>query len=161
MRKGILIGGLSVAALTATSIMAGSTAAQGQAGSLCRRPPALAPLPPEPRPYYDQQQRYEDAWKPFEERYGDIWDNFTCDYEYPGGRFVSFQSRHLPNTLADVGNVIHGSKGTCHILGANGGSRILDRSGKIVWEMKGSIADAYKQEHKALIDSGQMRLEDG
>jgi myo-inositol 2-dehydrogenase/D-chiro-inositol 1-dehydrogenase len=82
-----------------------------------------------------------------------LWDTFGVDYEYPGDRFVSFQSRHLPNTLSDVGNVIHGSKGTCHILGANGGSRILDRSGKVVWEMQGSIADAYKQEHKDLIDS--------
>ena len=82
-----------------------------------------------------------------------LWDTFGVDFEYPGDRFVSFQSRHLPNTLSDVSNVIHGSKGTCHILGANGGTRILDRSGKVMWEMKGSIADAYKQEHKALIDS--------
>jgi hypothetical protein len=52
-----------------------------------------------------------------------------------------------------VGNVIHGSKGTCHIGGANAGSRIVDRSGKVVWEMKGSMADAYQQEHKDLIDS--------
>ncbi|MFN6191834.1 MAG: Gfo/Idh/MocA family protein [Planctomycetia bacterium] len=83
----------------------------------------------------------------------ELWDTFGVDYEYPGDRFVSFQSRHLPNTLSDVSNVIHGSKGTCHILGANGGSRIVDRSGKVVWEMKGSMADAYKQEHKSLIDS--------
>jgi myo-inositol 2-dehydrogenase/D-chiro-inositol 1-dehydrogenase len=83
----------------------------------------------------------------------ELWDTFGVDFEYPGDRFVSFQSRHLPNTLADVSNVIHGSKGTCHILGANAGSRIVDRAGKVVWEMKGSIADAYKQEHKALIDS--------
>ncbi len=82
-----------------------------------------------------------------------LWDTFGVDYEYPGERFVSFQSRHLPNTLSDVGNVIHGSKATCHIEGANGGSRIVDRSGKVVWEMQGSIADAYKQEHKALVDS--------
>jgi predicted dehydrogenase len=84
-----------------------------------------------------------------------LWDTFGIDYEYPGERFVSFQSRHLPNTLSDVGNVIHGSKATCHIEGGNGGSRIVDRAGKVVWEMKGSIADAYKQEHKALIDSIQ------
>jgi myo-inositol 2-dehydrogenase/D-chiro-inositol 1-dehydrogenase len=83
----------------------------------------------------------------------ELWDTFGIDYEYPGGKFVSFQSRHLPNTLSDVGNVIHGSQGTCHIGGANTGSRIVDRSGKLVWEMKGSIADAYKQEHKDLIDS--------
>jgi myo-inositol 2-dehydrogenase / D-chiro-inositol 1-dehydrogenase len=83
----------------------------------------------------------------------ELWDTFGVDYEYPGGKFVSFQSRHLPNTLSDVGNVIHGSKGRCEIDGGNGGSRIIDSSGKVVWEMKGSIADAYKQEHKDLIDS--------
>ena len=82
-----------------------------------------------------------------------LWDTFGIDYESPGERFVSFQSRHLPNTLSDVGNVIHGSRATCHIQGGNGGSRIVDRAGKVVWEMKGSIADAYKQEHKDLIDS--------
>lgn len=47
-----------------------------------------------------------------------------------GGRFVSFQPRHLPNTLSDVGNVIHGSKGTCHIGGGNAGSRIVNRGGR-------------------------------
>jgi hypothetical protein len=83
----------------------------------------------------------------------ELWDTFGVDYEYPGGKFVSFQSRHLPNTLSDVGNVIHGSKGKCEIDGGNGGSRIIDPAGKVVWEMKGSIADAYKQEHKDLIDS--------
>jgi myo-inositol 2-dehydrogenase/D-chiro-inositol 1-dehydrogenase len=83
----------------------------------------------------------------------ELWDTFGIDYEYPGGKFVSFQARHLPNTLSDVGNVIHGSKGACHIAGGNGGSQIVDRSGKVVWEMKGSIADAYRQEHKDLIDS--------
>lgn len=61
--------------------------------------------------------------------------------------------RHLPNTWSEVGNVIHGSQGTCSIGGANAGSRIMDRSWKLVWEMKDSIADAYKQEHKDLIDS--------
>jgi predicted dehydrogenase len=83
----------------------------------------------------------------------ELWDTFGVNFEYPGDRFVSFQSRHLPNTLSDVRNVIHGSQGTCHIGGANAGSRIVDRAGKVVWEMKGSLPDAYKQEHKALIDS--------
>ncbi|MFM8415144.1 MAG: Gfo/Idh/MocA family protein [Planctomycetota bacterium] len=83
----------------------------------------------------------------------ELWDTFGIDLEYPGGKFVSFQSRHLPNTPSDVGNVIHGSQGTCHIAAGNGGSRIVDRDGKTVWEMQGSIADAYQQEHKDLIDS--------
>jgi len=83
----------------------------------------------------------------------ELWDSFSVDYEYPGDRFVSFMSRHLPGTASDVGNTIHGSHGTCHIGAANAGSRIVDRAGKVAWEMKGSIADAYKQEHKDLIDS--------
>jgi len=83
----------------------------------------------------------------------ELWDSFSIDYEYPGDRFVSFMSRHLPGTASDVGNTIHGSHGTCHIGAANAGSRIVDRAGKVAWEMKGSIADAYKQEHKDLIDS--------
>lgn len=83
----------------------------------------------------------------------ELWDTFGIDYEYSGGRFVSFQSRHLPNTLTDVGSVIHGSQGTCHIGSGNTGSRIVDHAGNILWEMQGSIAAAYKQEHKDLIDS--------
>ncbi len=73
-----------------------------------------------------------------------LWDAFGIDFEYPGNRFVSFQSRHLPNTLSEVNNVIHGSKGVCHIGGGNTGSRIVDRAGKVVWEMKGSIADLHR-----------------
>lgn len=87
----------------------------------------------------------------------ELWDSFSIDYEYPGSRFVSFQSRHLPGTASDVGSVIYGSKGACHIGAANAGSRIVDRSGNTVWEMKGSIADAYKQEHKDLIDSIRVK----
>ncbi len=63
----------------------------------------------------------------------ELWDSFSIDYEYPGGRFVSFQSRHLPGAASDVGSVIYGSKGTCHIGAANAGSRIVDRSGNAVW----------------------------
>jgi hypothetical protein len=33
------------------------------------------------------------------------------------------------------------------------GSRIIDRAGKEVWKLEGSIEAAYQQEHKDLIDS--------
>jgi hypothetical protein len=49
--------------------------------------------------------------------------------------------------------VFHGTKGTCQIGAGNVGSRIGDREGREILQMKGSIADAYKQEHKDLIDS--------
>jgi len=83
----------------------------------------------------------------------EMWDSFSIDYEYPGRRFVSFKCRQIPGTAAEVGNVVHGSEGECVIGAANAGSRIIDRGGKTVWEMKGSIADAYRQEHKDLVDS--------
>jgi len=40
-----------------------------------------------------------------------------------------------------------------HSARANGGSRIVDRTGREVWKMGGSIAQAYQQEHKDLVDS--------
>ena len=83
----------------------------------------------------------------------EMWDSVSLDYEYPGNRVLSFMCRQIPNAAVDVGNVIHGTTGNCHIGAANAGSQIFDRSGNKVWEMEGSIADAYKQEHKDLIDS--------
>jgi predicted dehydrogenase len=83
----------------------------------------------------------------------ELWDSFCIDYEYPDERIVSFMSRHIPGAASDVSNVIYGTKGECHIGASNAGSRIVDRAGKEVWKMGGSIADAYKQEHKALVDS--------
>ena len=83
----------------------------------------------------------------------ELWDSFSINYEYPGDRIVSFMCRQIPGAATDVSNVVYGSQGECHIGAANAGSRIFDRAGKEVWEMKGSIADAYKQEHKDLVDS--------
>ena len=83
----------------------------------------------------------------------ELWDSFSINYEYPGERIVSFMCRQIPGAATDVSNVVYGSKGECHIGAANAGSRIFDPAGKEVWEMKGSIADAYKQEHKDLVDS--------
>lgn len=83
----------------------------------------------------------------------EMWDSVSLDYEYPGNRLVSFMCRQIPGAAADVGNVIYGTKGQCHIGAASVGSRILDRAGTQVWQMEGRIADAYKQEHKDLVDS--------
>ncbi|MFM8494036.1 MAG: Gfo/Idh/MocA family protein [Planctomycetia bacterium] len=83
----------------------------------------------------------------------ELWDSFSINYEYPDERIVSFMCRQLPGAAAEVGNVVYGTKGECHIGASNAGSRIFDRSGKEIWEMKGSISDAYRQEHKDLVDS--------
>ena len=83
----------------------------------------------------------------------EMWDSMSIDFEYPGNRIVSFMCRQIPGTEADNGNVIYGSEGICYIGALSNGSRITDRKGKEIWEMEGSIGDAYQQEHKALIDS--------
>lgn len=83
----------------------------------------------------------------------EMWDSMSIDYEYPGNRIVSVICRQIPGSANDVGNVIYGSKGQCHIGASSSGSRIVDRAGSEIWKMDGSIADAYRQEHKDLIDS--------
>ena len=83
----------------------------------------------------------------------EMWDNISLDYVYPGDRVLSFMCRQIPGTKGDNGNVIYGTKGTIHIHAGSGGSEVFDRDGNSIQELKGSIADAYKQEHKDLIDS--------
>ncbi|TWT66213.1 Gfo/Idh/MocA family protein [Allorhodopirellula solitaria] len=83
----------------------------------------------------------------------EMWDSMSVDYVYPGNRVVSFMCRQIPNTQGDNGSVIYGTEANMHIDAMSGGSRMVDRQGKEIWSASGSIADAYKQEHKDLIDS--------
>lgn len=62
------------------------------------------------------------AWKHLEdpETYGDLWDNFSCDYEYANGVHVMSMSRHWHSDCTqDVSEHVVGTKGIsdCHDLG--------------------------------------------
>ncbi|MDG2220184.1 MAG: Gfo/Idh/MocA family oxidoreductase [Rubripirellula sp.] len=83
----------------------------------------------------------------------EMWDNIEVDYVYPGNRLVSFMCRQIPGTESDNSNTIYCTGGRCTIYGGNRGASLVDRDGKEIWSMKGNIGDAYKQEHKDLIDS--------
>lgn len=83
----------------------------------------------------------------------EMWDSMSIDYTYPGNRVLSFTCRQIPGSEGDNGNVIYGTEGICSIGAGNQGSKITDRSGKEIWSMDGKISDAYKQEHKDLVDS--------
>lgn len=83
----------------------------------------------------------------------EMWDNMAIDYVYPGNRILSFMCRQIPGSQGDNGSVIHGTEGYCTIDAGNGSSRVFDRAGHETWSMKGSISDAYQQEHKDLVDS--------
>ncbi len=83
----------------------------------------------------------------------EMWDSMSVDYEYPGNRMLSFTCRQIPGSEGDNGNVVYGTKGICYIGAMSRGSRITDRAGNEIWTQAGSIADAYEQEHKDLVDS--------
>lgn len=83
----------------------------------------------------------------------EMWDSMSIDYVYPGQRTLSFMCRQIPSTTGDNSNTIYGTEGIAHIGAMSQGSKILDRTGKEIWSRKGRISDAYKQEHKDLVDS--------
>ena len=58
------------------------------------------------------------AWKTNDPKYGDLWDNFSCDYEYANGVHVSSFSRHWGGADGGVFEEVYGTKGksTCRDL---------------------------------------------
>ncbi|MFA7691389.1 MAG: Gfo/Idh/MocA family oxidoreductase [Candidatus Hydrogenedentales bacterium] len=76
------------------------------------------------------------AWKPSEEKYGDIWDNFSCDYEYASGVRMFSMSRHWNNSQNEVSELVIGTKGKSNCRDA-----ASDKS------------DPYVNEHIALLKS--------
>jgi len=77
------------------------------------------------------------AWKPNEEKYGDLFDHFSCDYEYPGGVHMTSMSRHWYNADSAVFEEVAGTKGrsNCHDMS------------------EGSDVDSLVQEHIDLVKS--------
>lgn len=59
------------------------------------------------------------VWKPKIERYGDMFDHFSCDYEFPDGKRVFSMSRHWDGTEGGVFEEAIGSKGVaqCAAMG--------------------------------------------
>lgn len=75
------------------------------------------------------------TWKPDEDRFGDIYDHFSCDYEYADGTHMTSFSRHWQGA-GGVFEEVTGTKGksNCHNLGSDG-------------------RDPYVQEHIDLVKS--------
>ena len=84
------------------------------------------------------------CWKPRDvEKYGNIWDHFSCDYEYPNGVHVMSFSRHLRNCYNEVSERVFGTNKACQ----NGISTCTDMASE------GDGTNAYVQEHIDLQDS--------
>lgn len=86
-----------------------------------------------------------------EPEFGNVYDHFTIDYEYPGGKHMMSMCRQIANTANHVGCYISGTKGEADIYKAT----LKDHAGKELWKFNGeiSIAKAYIQEHTDLVNS--------
>ena len=80
------------------------------------------------------------AWKPAEERYGDIWDNFACDFEYANGVHMFSFSRHWNNSYNEVSELVIGSAGStsCHTLGEPGTNPYIQEQIDLVNSIRGA-----------------------
>jgi len=83
----------------------------------------------------------------------EMWDSVSADFEFPGGKLCSFTGRHWANSESQCDNVVYGSKGIAYLRAFDGGTQITDRAGKELFNVKGNIGAAYRQEHKELVES--------
>jgi predicted dehydrogenase len=83
-----------------------------------------------------------------EPEFGNVYDHFSVDYEFSGGRHVSSYCRQMANTANQVGAWFVGTEGEADIYRG-----VI--TGRRPWQFPGSpsIAQAYVQEHADLIAS--------
>ncbi|MFB3922976.1 MAG: Gfo/Idh/MocA family protein [Terriglobia bacterium] len=77
--------------------------------------------------------------------YGNIYDHFAIEYEYPGGIRLFSQNRQIDGCTDRVGASVLGTKGS-----SNCENRI---QGDREWVFQGKVRDPYEQEHIDLIES--------
>ena len=83
-----------------------------------------------------------------QELYGNIFDHFAVDYEYPGGVHVHSMARQWAQTSGHIGAYFAGQKGDANVYRG-------EITGDSPWKYPDeiSIAKAYVQEHTDLIES--------
>lgn len=79
--------------------------------------------------------------------YGDVYDHFSIDYEYPDGTRVLSVCRQIDNTYARVGENIIGTKGKAFAAGK------IDPFEGEGWSFDGEQGNPYELEHRDLIAS--------
>lgn len=91
-----------------------------------------------------------------DETYGDVYDHFSIDYDYPGNRRVSFKCRQIKGAKGFVSNRFVGTKGVMDIRPNPGRTATIvrDYSGEVLWQNNGRENNApYEQEHMDLVAS--------
>ncbi len=80
-----------------------------------------------------------------DKKYGNIFDHFAVEYEYPGGVRVVSQCRQIDGCAGRVGEHLVGTQGTADPGGVIRGAQ--------EWKFSANQRDAYEQEHADLIAS--------
>jgi predicted dehydrogenase len=79
------------------------------------------------------------TWKPNEEKYGDIYDHFACDYEYENGVHMTSFCRHWNGCAEGVFEDVVGTKGhsNCTNLGGRGKNPYVQEHIDLVKSVRG------------------------
>ena len=92
-----------------------------------------------------------------DEKYGDIYDHFSVDYDYPGQVRVAFKCRQIAGAKGRVSNRFCGTKGTMDIRPNPGNTAtvVRDLNGEVIWKHGGKKGNnlPYEQEHMDLVAS--------
>ena len=80
--------------------------------------------------------------------YGNIWDHFAVEYEYPGGVRIMGTCRHTDGASERNSERLVGTKGSTYTDGSNGSIE-----GQNAYKYDGPASNPYVQEHKDLIES--------
>ncbi len=81
--------------------------------------------------------------------FGQIYDHFAVDYEYPHGVRVMSMCRQMPRCENNISEAITGTRGTW----TSGNYTITTHDGQRAWRFPGQDNNPYQDEHVALINS--------
>lgn len=81
--------------------------------------------------------------------YGNAFDHFAVEFEYPDGRFITSYCRQIDGCSSRVVEIIHGTEGTARL--AQFGTAEI--KGRTDWKWKGEQRNPYTQEHVDLLAS--------
>ncbi len=88
--------------------------------------------------------------------YGNIFDHFAVEYEYPDGTYLMSMARQTDGCANRVAEIMHGTKGSMFTQSGSASIKSAESDGSN-WKFKGENGNPYVDEHKhlyAAIESG-------
>jgi len=83
--------------------------------------------------------------------FGNIFDHFAVDYEYPDNVHLMSMCRQIPGTTGNVSESVAGTRGMCNMAA---GPRLYQITGERQWTLpRNNDNEPYQAEHIALFES--------